>query len=116
MYVGKVGRITAVEIVPNTINEESFPLPEEIVVMGDRVDPGFGDKFRQGHTERNVERYSYRVFRYEYVDLELLDELVERRLDLPSVFMKRFGEFLRAIATGKTTLIGIADLRFLEVK
>ena len=48
----QVRRESHVEVLPDRVVQEPLPLPEEIVVVGDRRRVGFRDELRQGDAQR----------------------------------------------------------------
>ena len=91
----EVRRVALVQVVPDAVVEETFPFPEEIVMMRNGVDTRLRDELGDRHPEGDVEWNGQRVFRYEQVDLELVDKVVEALLENLPIVMQTRRQFRR---------------------
>ena len=74
---GQMRRKRHVEVFPGRIGHKILAFPKKIMMMGDRRHAGFRNDFGKRYTQGDIQRYRQRVFRYQQIDFEFFNELVE---------------------------------------
>src|SRR5512134_2156989 len=103
------------KVVTNTIDEKSFTLPGEIVVMANDWQSCLRNKFSQGKAQRDVHGNRNGIFNNQQFDLELLYEFVESILEVLSQVMDAASCLQR---TRPGSVCGLADrvnIRMLKI-
>ncbi len=66
-----------VEKFPHGVGKKLLPFPEKIMMMRDGRHPRFGNDFRNGDTQGDIQRYGQRIFRDQKIDIEFSDKGIQ---------------------------------------
>ena len=78
----QVGRECHIEIIPDAVDQKTLALPEKIVVMSNRRNTGFSNKFRQSQSQGNIERDGQRVFDQEELYIIIMNKCFNLFLEI----------------------------------
>jgi hypothetical protein len=109
-------RITGVYVIPDTVSEKALPLPEEIMVMGYGMDSCLRDDLGKGHGKGYVKGDSKRVLRYDKINVEIPDKIIESFLEPKPMVMDSFGECRGPLLMIECVFVDAAYFRMLEVQ
>ena len=94
-----------VQDVADGVHRKPGPLPVEVVMVGDRGNPGLGDEMRQGHAQRHVHRNAQGVLDDQNLDLESFHELVQRVLQVFALLVNPPRHFRRPREASEHALV-----------
>ena len=76
----------------DAVDHETLPLPIEIMMMRNRRDAGFGDKFRNRQPKRDVHGNGQRIFRDNQLNVIAADKLINLLLQVLAQMMNITGQ------------------------
>ena len=106
----QIGRECHIQIFPRDIRQEPLPFPEKIVMVGNGGNTRLRDHLGQRQAKRQIQRDRQRVFDHQKIDAELLDERIERLLQLVSGSVE-FARSLRLpLAAPEAPMVDLDDI------